>query len=359
MFSAASTTHIQAHLQKHHSVGKNGVIIEQSAAIEGAKEGAEQLTHCLVTSVDLEQARNIFMELVILDGLTHRQATSPRFKQLFKYLNVTAEGVSPESHSTIERWIASRYVGGEAIVEAMLHESPHRIHISFDGWSSRSFIGVVAVVAHFVDKNGKLWTLPIGLPQILGSKTAENIAALMATVFERFNITHRLGFLIGDNAATNDRVVAILARRCGFAADERRIRCAGHILNLVAKAILYGDGISLFERSLVELSEEEQYKEWRKKSAIGKLHLIFRWIRASPERMGDFKELQRMCPAATLDPEDVFRAYAPPSDGGVRWNSTFHQIDVGKFEQQCYGNPFRLPLLFNHALIFLYRALNT
>jgi len=42
----------------------------------------------------------------------------------------------------------------------------------------------------------------------------------------------------------------------------------------MAKAIIFGDGISLFKRRLISMSEEDQYTEWRKKSSIGKVHNI-------------------------------------------------------------------------------------
>jgi hypothetical protein len=66
-------------------------------------------------------------------------------------------------------------------------------------------------VAHFIDQLGRVWALPIGLPEIYGSKTSENLAALLSGVFKCYNITHKLGFLIADNASMNNKVIKLLS----------------------------------------------------------------------------------------------------------------------------------------------------
>jgi hypothetical protein len=67
------------------------------------------------------------------------------------------------------------------------------------------------VVAHFVDQLGRLWALPIGLPEIYSFKTGKNMAVLLSGIFKRYNITYKLGFLIADNATTNNKVINLLS----------------------------------------------------------------------------------------------------------------------------------------------------
>ena len=99
------------------------------------------------------------------------------------------------------------------------------------------------------------------MPEIYGSKTGENITALLSGVLERYNITYKIGFLISDNASLNDRAINLLVIQYGWDAKEHRIRCSSYILNLIAKAIVFGNRLSLFKRSLVSISEEDQYVE--------------------------------------------------------------------------------------------------
>lgn len=41
---------------------------------------------------------------------------------------------------------------------------------------------------------------------------------------------------------------------------ERRLRCAGHIIKLVVKAILYGEGISGFNKVIISCSDSEVFE---------------------------------------------------------------------------------------------------
>lgn len=332
IFAASGTSHIIEHLRRHHRIGRNGANLTtenpSASSASPASSSMPTMSYNLVTPVDLDEARKLFTEFIIMEGITRRQSTSPQLQRLIKLLNPTADGICPDSHGTSREWIKARYIEACEAVAELMRNAIGRIHISFDAWSSRSNLCILSVVAHFVDQLGHLWALPIGLPEIYGSKTGENMAALLSGVFERYDITHKLGFLIADNATTNDRVIDLLSTRCGWDAEQRRIRCSGHILNLVAKAIVFGDGISLFEKRLASMNEEDQYTEWRKKSSIGKVHNIVRWLRGSPERMQAFKELQKFCPSLKLKPDELFKAYSLPSDGGVRWNSTFLQVDT-------------------------------
>jgi len=91
-----------------------------------------------------------------------------------------------------------------------------RIYISFNAWSLRSNLCVLLVVAHFANQLGHLWALLIGLPEIYSSKTSENIVALLSGVFKRYNITHKLSFLIANNATINNRVINLLSTWCGW-----------------------------------------------------------------------------------------------------------------------------------------------
>ncbi|XP_044718005.1 Ribonuclease H-like protein [Hirsutella rhossiliensis] len=49
-----------------------------------------------------------------------------------------------------------------------------------------------------------------------------------------------VGYFTLDNAANNDTCMEDLAFEHGFSPEERRIRCAAHILNLCVRAMLYG-----------------------------------------------------------------------------------------------------------------------
>jgi hypothetical protein len=54
-----------------------------------------------------------------------------------------------------------------------------------------------------------------------------------------------------DNADNNDTALATLtlAQEYPINVPEQRLRCFGHVVNLVVKALLFGTGLSNFRKS--------------------------------------------------------------------------------------------------------------
>ena len=109
--------------------------------------------------------------------------------------------------------------------------------------------------------------------------------------------------MILDNATNNDTAVESIEAELiwrgtipTISAEERRLRCFGHILNLVVKALLFGN-----EESALETSKEEM-TTWRKLGPIGKLHNVIRYIRSSPQCRECFHRSQHY----NLDKEITF-----------------------------------------------------
>ena len=69
--------------------------------------------------------------------------------------------------------------------------------------------------------------------------------------------------------------------------SQHHLRCFGYILNLVAKALLFGWNSNAFEADILTAkvlnNEVAELDFWRKKSPIGKLHNIISYIRGSPQ----------------------------------------------------------------------------
>lgn len=65
-------------------------------------------------------------------------------------------------------------------VVADLSESMSKVHISFDGWTTKGGKrGYLGVVAHYVDSSGELKDLPIALPQLTGAHSGEAMAEVV------------------------------------------------------------------------------------------------------------------------------------------------------------------------------------
>ncbi|KAJ3455655.1 hypothetical protein MRS44_017137 [Fusarium solani] len=107
--------------------------------------------------------------------------------------------------------------------------------------------------------------------------------------------------------------------------------CYGHILNLVARAFLFGNHADAFElesdiNSIRGLAEQD-LAHWRTKCPIGKLHNIVKFIRLSPQRSEQFKRIAqeqdhegyRLCEESTAGLEMTL-------NNETRWNSTYLMI---------------------------------
>ncbi|KAF6528001.1 hypothetical protein HZS61_008303 [Fusarium oxysporum f. sp. conglutinans] len=137
-----------------------------------------------------------------------------------------------------------------------------------------------------------------------------------------YDLEPKLGCFMMDNAQDNDRAVLQLATRFGFDPDWRRLRCSGHVINLVVKAILYGKGVSKAERQLQCCNDQESFSIWRQRGVIGKVHNIVRYITRSDQRRQHFETLQ----AEALQDDELFSLQLI-KDGGIRWNSTFSMLE--------------------------------
>jgi len=90
------------------------------------------------------------------------------------------------------------------------------------------------------------------MPAQSGHHTRVNIASTISDTLSSFGITgDRIGWFVADNASNNDTCIETLTTGLDldFNPAERRIRCAGHILNLVAHSVLFSRDEGALESS--------------------------------------------------------------------------------------------------------------
>jgi hypothetical protein len=129
----------------------------------------------------------------------------------------------------------------------ILRESFSKIHFSFDGWTSFNHHALYAIMCFFRSKENTLCKLLLGLPQL-----AEHFGTLIAgeilAVLDAFGIpSEKIGYFTLDNAENNTTAMVAIGERLGFDGRLRRGRCTGHIINLAARALLFGNNPDAFE----------------------------------------------------------------------------------------------------------------
>jgi hypothetical protein len=159
---------------------------------------------------------------------------------MIQLAGVEAERTLWTSHNNVSRYVIRLYNYLKPKVVVELSQSISKIHISFDGWTTKGGKrGYLGIVAHYVDSYGNLTDLPIALPQLAGAHSGEAMADVVMSIFKEFEITvGKLGYFVLNNAYNNNTTIAIIASKIGFSATERRLRCGPHTLNLIGQMLL-------------------------------------------------------------------------------------------------------------------------
>ena len=98
---------------------------------------------------------------------------------------------------------------------------------------------LVGITAHFLDASLKRRDFLLALPQRDGRHFGSEVAKDIRAVLEDFGILDKIGYFMGDNDDKNDTCIKDLAAEFEFDFYERRLHYIGHIINLMANALLY------------------------------------------------------------------------------------------------------------------------
>jgi hypothetical protein len=264
----------------------------------------------------------------VFDHIPFKKVESDPFKALLLFCNPLLAAELPSAR-TVSRWINSAFNGFQGVVTELLATALGLVHFSFDMWTSGNSLALLGVVVHFIDTRGKVWQFLLGLPHHHESRSSHNIAETFAVIAYQYNIQDRIEYFTTDNTGNNDTCMEFLGDKFDFDHVARQVRRVGHVLNLVAKAVMIGGGprnepyMDVFEQQLESLArdEREQLAQWRRRGPVGKLHNIVMWIYRSPQRIEMFETLQRKA----IDEGSQFteRIYRLVHDNDTRWNRLF------------------------------------
>jgi hypothetical protein len=140
-----------------------------------------------------------------------------------------------------------------------LQNARSKIHLSFDLWSSPNLLALCKVVAYYVIVDLTNRALLLDLKRVQGIYSGENIADAVLTVIQEFKIADKIGYFQASNAGNNDTCIYTILNAILPDSDSshRRMRCYGHVINLAAKAFLFGDNSIAFE---LEIENAEKLK---------------------------------------------------------------------------------------------------
>ena len=165
--------------------------------------------------------------------------------------------------------------------------------------------------------------LLIAFENLYGDHTGAAQAAIIRDVLNDYKMSRQFHCFVGDNASSNDGKLSDglnLHPNIYITADDR-MRCAGHIINLIVKATMYGDGVSRWEEELAAAAPWDQFKKFRQLGVVGKLHNFVNAVCSSHKRRELFHSMQKQ--ANNEDGIYTTHTLQLRQAGGVRWHSTY------------------------------------
>jgi hypothetical protein len=234
-----------------------------------------QIANNIIRSFDKQYLQRLLLEFIVTSNLPFSFIDNKGLRKILKYLNpsVRIERVISSS-KTLRHTVYSHFSKHQQHTITLFRESPGKIYFSFDGWTSSNHHAFYGIMCFFRIKENKLCKLLLGVPE-LAEHFGTSIAGEILAVLHAFRVTQeKTGYFTLENAENNTTAMVAIGEKLGFDGKLRRGRCIGHIINLAAKALLFGNNPDGFEAQLDGTSplNPADYQFWRTQGPVGKLH---------------------------------------------------------------------------------------
>ncbi|KAF5482734.1 putative AC transposase [Colletotrichum fructicola] len=346
LFGAAATSAPQEHLLRHKVCRISAVSDEDSdsstlpssADTSGPPSYKRLRPNSNVPRAKITTLRDLSVASIVSADLPFVHFENAYVQQMFRYHNPEVAGEIPWGRTAIRDRLDDFCRRGEALVKSELHSALSKIHLSFDLWSSPNIYAFMAVTGHFIHADGTIQSRLLAFPQHHGNHSGLSLSETLIDAVDRYELRPRIGVTISDNATNNDTCLRAFYRSISPEMTDadvkaRRMRCYGHILNLAARAFLFGADKEVLEAESDFFRLCERYEDdlelWRKLGPVGRLRNIVKFVRASPQRTERYRKA-----AAEVDRDSDFRIFSESRreaqlilNNDTRWNSTYLMIE--------------------------------
>ena len=266
-----STKHPIDHLKLIHRLTAQGPLDSGASSASIIRQAFGNSSLKIHFNVDV--FKQLLVQWMVECHVSFRQVEEPSFRLLLSYLSaVSSSFISipqclPRSGNTIRSWTLQMFVNQKHILIQLLNNA-HMVHFSFDMWTSGNNLALLGMVGHWINMEGISCRALLGLRRLSGAHTGENHGQIVFSILQEYSLTNKIGYFTLDNATNNDTTLAFVEKRLkdigiDFDPLENRLRCLGHIINLVVKAFLYGsDAANLCGHDKKEMKE---LIDWRTK----------------------------------------------------------------------------------------------
>lgn len=197
----------------------------------------------LYSQVDIDQFRWRLVKWVVYCHIILNMVGNDHFRDLIIRVAPSLLPYLISSGTTIRAWIGEVFNREKVGLKQRLKRARSRIYVSCDLWTSPSQLALLGIVLHYLDDSSDVVHVLGGLRRVRGTHSGENVAAVVISFIREMDFEAKLRYFIGDNASTNDTCWHAVLTEIGtlFGAAASRIRCLGHIINLIAKDFIFSD----------------------------------------------------------------------------------------------------------------------
>lgn len=178
----------------------------------------------------------LYLRWTITQDISFKQVRDTNFQSLLEYINPVANRMLPNSDCTMKTHARCLFVEGKQRLRHLLATAISDIHITCDMWTSPNHLGLLAVVGHFTSEKFELHTVTLALVEVQGEHCGFNQGMIVLGVIGDYKIRNKVGYFVMDNVGSNDQLIQTVATSLqeegvAYNADQRRLRCNGHIIN--------------------------------------------------------------------------------------------------------------------------------
>ena len=302
------TTNGYRHLRNAHSMNLESVRSRKRKREEYKEEEDESTMRGpqvkgLTTVVNVDEFRYRLTRWMVNRHVAFIEVENSDFQDMLKSVNSSINDYLVRSGNTIRNWVEDDFIEVKRLVrDEVIARALSKIHVSCDLWTSPNGYAMCGVAAHFIGHQGYVQTVLLALRRMMGAYGGEQITEIIIEVILEYGFSKRLCVYISDNADSNDTAWKAVLSVLHPDRDPKasRSHCLGYIINLAAKAFIFGKNVAAFEAVVDTINDatpldsptmKAAQNEWRKRRALGKLHNVVVFIRVSPQRREAFKKI--------------------------------------------------------------------
>ncbi|RYC78035.1 hypothetical protein BFJ63_vAg19091, partial [Fusarium oxysporum f. sp. narcissi] len=197
----------------------------------------------LANAINIPAFEEALARLLAVRNIAHTFIEYPEFYAVILSCNYMARDVLLRSRRAVPKLLQMTFAQHKQGLVKKLHNSlSSMVHFTIDMWtSSEQKAAYQAIVVHFVDAETRgVAQALLSLREFKGSHNGKLQAKAFLEVVEEYDLRGKVGYFTMDNHDANDTMLDDIAKEIdGLDPVARRLRCSGHIMNLIVQAFLF------------------------------------------------------------------------------------------------------------------------